>query len=173
MQVRTYYCCLKSSIAGAMFRHAWRCPSSDPSITSTHVRCAIASLPPMDSTIMSETGKRGRKAPLPSSSPATPVVPAALQQGRPMRLRWRRRRRGGDHRTTGGDHEGEVPVQEEDHPSPSQLPLRHLQHRLLLRRRHPSRLPSLERKECNPNPTIFFCLPVFIDDMFSDSEFLI
>lgn len=170
MQVRTYYCCLKSSIAGAMFRHAWRCPSSDPSITSTHVRCAIASLPPMDSTIMSETGKRGRKAP---SSPATPVVvPAALQQGRPMRLWWRRRRRGGDHRTTGGDHEREVPVQEED-PSPSQLPLRHLQHRLLLRRRHSPRLPSLERKECNPNPTIFFCLPVFIDDMFSDSEFLI
>jgi hypothetical protein len=94
----------------------------------------------MDSTMMSETGKRGELlVPPPPTS-----IPAALQ-GRPMQVR---RRRGGarlpDRRRPTGDDEGETAVQE---PSPPQLPLRNLQRRVR-RRRHAPRLPSLERKEC-------------------------
>jgi hypothetical protein len=82
---------------------------------------------------MSETGKRGELPP--PSSPSRPLSAGQAHAGEvPVTTR----------RPTAGDDEGEAAVQE---PSPPQLPLPYLQ-RHVRRRRHPPRLPSLERKEC-------------------------
>jgi len=97
--------------------------------------------------MMSETGKRGDELPVPPPPPP-PFRPLCSRAGPCAgEVRWRRRggaRSPDRRRPTGGDDEGEAAVQE---PSPPQLPLRYLQ-RLVGRRRHPPRLPSLEREEC-------------------------
>ena len=86
---------------------------------------------------MSETGKRGELPP--PSSPSRPLSAGQAHAGE-VPVTTRRRALSGP----AADDEGEAAVQE---PSPPQLPLPYLQ-RHVRRRRHPPRLPSLERKEC-------------------------